>query len=497
MARWRPALATIVGLGLALALAAVVVPKRQPDRRVTATGREAATGARPAGETASEAATATTSAAGGGTPVHASASGGGSETASPSGATASAASGGSTTGTASARGVTPTKVRVGIAVLDLSAVKVLGPEYDSGNVEQQWDALLDGWHRQHLLPVNGRDVEFVYQRYNVLSYDDQRSACQALVNDKKVFAVVAIEFFYQQGAECVAREFKTPLLTSEGPSEEAFARSAPNLFSLTVSTTKLLRNFVHWADARGLLTNRRIGIYHVEDAEVQRVVDQALKAELAKLHRNVVAEATTRNRSGGPEDALAVQKFRSERVDLALLMTSKGGFMQQAEAQGYKPRYLDSDYEGGTSDVGTNQFPTDQFDNTLAMTTLRRGEPAAGMPPSPDMEPCLRNYERYAGHKVARPGPGGHETAEWVFVVLSCDEGKVLLHALKAAGPQLTQQSFVAGLQSLRNVPLIRYPDVSFGPGRYEGVDRQRTLQWHANCTCWRATGSFEGLFVP
>ena len=130
------------------------------------------------------------------------------------------------------------------------------------------------------------------------------------------------------------------------------------------------------------------------------------------------------------------------------------------------------------------------------MTTVRRGEPAAGIPLSSQEEACVTNYERYSGKKIGRPGPKGHELAQWVFVVLACDESNVLLHALQNAGRNLTQATFVAGLQGIHNLPLIRYPNVTWGPGKFQGVDSQRTLQWTSDCTCWRAQGQFAPLFL-
>ena len=43
---------------------------------------------------------------------------------------------------------------------------------------------------------------------------------------------------------------------------------------------------------------------------------------------------------------------------------------------------------------------------------------------------------------------------------------------------------------------LIRYPNVTWGPGKFQGVDSQRTLQWTSDCTCWRAQGQFAPLFL-
>jgi len=395
------------------------------------------------------------------------------------------------------RGVSANSVTIGVAVLDLSAVKYLGPEYDPGDVPGQWNAVLADWHDRHLVPVNGRDIQFAFESYSVLSNDDQRRACTALIDDDQSFAVDAIEFFYQTGSDCVAHEKRTPLLTSEGPTDEVFAHSTPYLFSLQMSQSRLLRNFVYWADSRGVLKGHRLGIYHSNDAAEEQLIHATIYAEMAKLHYPPPVEFETSDPLGGYEDALAVQKFQSSGVDVAMLMTAQGGFTQQADAQRYHPTYIQTDYNGGTSDIGTNTYAADQYDGTYAMTTLRRGEPAAGIPPTPDERACVDNYNRRSGHHVAPAGQGGHETAEWVFVVLSCDEGKILLHALSVAGRELTPASFVAGLESVRDTVMIRYPNVSFGPGKYQGVDAQRTLRWHADCTCWRAIGSFGPLWVP
>src|SRR5207249_4401725 len=221
----------------------------------------------------------------------------------------------------------------------------------------------------------------------------------------KVFAVIGIEFFYQAGADCVARQFRTPLITSEGPGDDVYTRAAPLLFSLQPSEDRLLHNFVQWAERKGLFNGAKIGLYY-------------------------------------------------------------------------------------------STYPSGAYQGTLAMTTVRRGEPAAGIPLSSQEEACVTNYERYSGKKISRPGPKGHELAQWVFVVLACDESNVLLHALQNAGRNLTQATFVAGLQGIHNLPLIRYPNVTWGPGKFQGVDSQRTLQWTSDCTCWRAQGQFAPLFL-
>ena len=54
----------------------------------------------------------------------------------------------------------------------------------------------------------------------------------------------------------VAREFRTLLITGDGPSDEVFKRSDPFLFSIGTSDSRLIRNMVHWAEQRGVRMRR-------------------------------------------------------------------------------------------------------------------------------------------------------------------------------------------------------------------------------------------------
>ena len=393
------------------------------------------------------------------------------------------------------RGVSANKIVIGVTYPDLTALRALGPEFDNGDVAKQWQALLDGWHKQHLVPVNGRDIELRFAKYNVLDVNDQNAACAQLVDDDKVFAVVGVAYF-QTGAECVARAHRTPLITSDGPTDDVFARSKPFLFSLSMSDSRHLRNWVWWAHTHGFLKNKKIGIYYETTPGQPELVQNAIVSQLTKLGYKVTAEASTGDTQGGPEDAIAVQKFSSMGVNLAMLLTSKMGFMQQADAQGYHPTYIDNDHLYGTSDTATSTYPADQFAGTYAMTGRRVGDAAAGKPLTPDQEACVANYERYTGQKVLRPGPKGHLAAVFAYILEDCDEGAVLLQGIRGAGTTLNNTTFVAALEQIRNMALTRYPPVTFTATKHDGTDSQRTLLWKQSCTCWTAVTGFSPLWV-
>ena len=55
------------------------------------------------------------------------------------------------------------------------------------------------------------------------------------------------------------------------------------------------------------------------------------------------------------------------------------------------------------------------------------------------------------------------------------------MQAATAAGIELTNDSFLVGLESLTDTSLPEIPFVSFGPGRYNGGDTIRLVQFDAS----------------
>jgi hypothetical protein len=400
---------------------------------------------------------------------------------------AAAASSGAANPGDTVRGVTGERIRIGVAVPDLGAIRHLGPEFNNGEPDDQWRAMQARWEREGTATIHGRELELVFRKFDILSTDSQRATCVGFVQDDQVFMVVGITY-YHVGSECVAREFRTPLLTSDGMPDEVYDRAAPNLFTIGLSSSRLLRNLAQIAHERGALRDKTIGIYHLNDSVERTLVNGHLRPALERLGYEVAEVFTTNNELGGPEDAMAVQRFRAGGVDLAILLTSKQGFLQQAEAQRYTPDYLESDYEFGTSDTNTARYPPAQFDGTFAVTGRRAGEVAAGMAMDAEQNACIANYEQHAGRRMEK------ETAEWSYVLMSCDLAKILKHALNEAGPNLTNDSFIAGMRTIRNMQLMRYLPASFTSTKHHGTEVYRPLVWEAGCRCWKAAGDTRGL---
>ena len=84
----------------------------------------------------------------------------------------------------------------------------------------------------------------------------------------------------------------------------------------------------------------------------------------------------------------------------------------------------------------------------------------------------------------------------FAYILTACDEGNLLLDAMRGAGSNLNAASLVAALEGVHNRPLLRYSAISFAPTRHDGEDTGRTLLWRSQCTCYVAQGDFFPLAV-
>ena len=383
----------------------------------------------------------------------------------------------------SAPAVVERTITIGLAYPDISAFAILNDKFDIGDPEQQAAAVLDGWRRDGLLPVNGTDIELVFRKYSILRSNDKLGACTGFAQDDDVFAVVSGRDF-TVGAECLAGRFDIPVIDLAGAPSSVYDR-APRMFTIRPDEAEVLRAFVQWADTQALFDGATVGVFW--DTRSEEAVEAFKEAMAAAGHSIAVEVASDGEGVGSPQDQIAAERFVGGGVDAAVLLVGTSSvlnFMSFAESQNYRPAYRSMEWASQIGDVASGSLPQEQYDGTLAMTVSRVGEIAAGIPPSAETQACISNYERFSGQDIARTSP---ETAEWAQILYTCDLMSVLLAGLQGAGADLTRESLVSGLEGLKGFPLAAWGDLTFGPGDHAGAQQFRTIEWSADCLCWTA----------
>ena len=382
-------------------------------------------------------------------------------------------------------------LKIGYAYQDVSAFTILNDKFSIGDPELQGAAVLEAWRRDGVLPMNGIDIEFVYVKFNTLSADDQLGACTRLAQDEQVFAVIATRDF-QVGSSCLTERYGIPTITSSGMAVSAYERGAPWLFSVQATETQAATSFVQWAQERGDLDGKRIGLYW--DTRSEEAAD-AFKAALADLGIELASDLPSDGEGiGSPQDQIVVQRFLADGVDLPIMMvgtSSVTNFLASAEQQGYEPNLLWFEWSNQLNDVSTDAFPQSMLDGVQAMAMSRVGELAAGIEPGTSAAACIANYQSFAGVDVELVVPASGETGQILF---TCDLMTILLEGLRNAGDDPTPESFVASLEMITDLELAWWGNLSYSADDHAGVEQIRTVTWSTDCPCWTAEGELTDV---
>lgn len=384
-------------------------------------------------------------------------------------------------------------IKIGFSYPDVSDFAVLDDKFSIGDVEEQVRAIVNGWRSTGELAAHGLDVEIVFDDYNILRDDDKFGICNSFAQDEEVFAAVTGRSF-TVGAECLANRFGIPTIDYDGTTPAIYDRT-PLLFTLRPNEQEVLEAYVDWAEERGLWTDKRIGI--MWDLRSEEAADAFVSSVTALGHEVVVNASSDPAGIGSPEDAVTAERFIEAEVDVAVLIVgvpNATNFQAHARDQGYQPTYLAIEWAAQIGDISTASMIQEQIDGSLGMTVSRVGEIAAGFELSDAAQICIDNYVEFSGRDIQANSP---ETAEWVQILDTCDQMSILHEGLLGMSPDdVSTEAFVSSLESIRDLPVAGWGDVSFSADDHSGVSQFRTIEWQTECLCWTALDAEMTNFV-
>jgi hypothetical protein len=179
--------------------------------------------------------------------------------------------------------------------------------------------------------------------------------------------------------------------------------------------------------------------------------------------------------------AQAVAQHRRDGVTHVIPLTGSGSFnryVDAAEAQGYRPKYAVTDYQGLPITAASNLKPNgENFDGAIAMTTNSFGmntTPGAQLDAGTKRCQGLITKAGLPPENVYKGGGGGC-TALW-------DVEAALKHARSLAPDGILPGLFAAGTVQ----HAYSTPDATFkAPFKYYGGDTWLPIQWRKDCSCW------------
>ena len=393
--------------------------------------------------------------------------------------------------TASYRGVTPDTIKLGYSYPDLDALAKTGLiKVGRGPEEAIVKALVDDINARG--GVNGRKLEVVFAKYGVLGSNEQLASCTKLTEDAKVFMILG--GYVGDNNLCAIQQHKTGVIFNYGAgfNQITLGKARAPFVTPGASDERSIKALVQTLDQQGQLKGKTIGVYGTLSAS-KPLIDENVKvledAGYAVKDTAINDVNATDAQAFNAQDKVIGNKFKDEGIDAVFIqVTVPPG--TNWDAVGYHPAM----FSPQTSLVSSGSYTNDYSKFPLVASVSFSADPNLGYD-TPGMKQCRDVWKKASGQDVKPPTVESQEGKSSGFSALgnSCIELQVFVAAAKAAGTDLTYDSFMNGLESLGKIQLAGLPAASFGPNKPDAQDSFQLVKFN---TAWKP-GSNAQEFLP
>lgn len=298
--------------------------------------------------------------------------------------------------------------------------------------------------------VHGRKI-----RYEVLddAYSAQRSIGNArrLIQQDKVLALFGgCGTATAAGILSVVDKSDVPYLFPYAGLDKLVDPPKPNVFSLMPLYADQIAAIVPFAVERSKAKTAAMFSVNIAGHEAWR---QVVRDKLAAAGVQLVIDGTLEVTS--PDRAPFVVQGKDKNPDLLILLDTAPNaarFLIEMQRQNWKPKMI-----AGMATL------TDEAFLRAAGDTVENRLLAAGVvlpPTAPEARQCVDELAAY-----------NKEVVPSHFTMFGCMTARVMVEALRRAGPELTRAKLISTLDAMKDFDTGLSGKVSFGPTRRDGID--------------------------
>jgi Periplasmic binding protein len=366
------------------------------------------------------------------------------------------------TATGPAPGVTDDAIRVGITYVDDAALQAVGLDYEFGDTEAAYQALVDDINDAG--GIHGRQLELFFAPIDPTGPTPAEEKCVQLTEDEDVFVVVG--FFLADAVVCPVSTHETAVVGGEMTPERLQQAAAPWI-TATPDTDLPVAALQAYSEQGALDGNVAVFV----NARDQAVLDDQVLPTLEELGVEPV-EVGVVDAPAEDQPALAAnvqtiaERFEAAGADTVVLVGPSGQDWpaNMADDPSYRPELLFLDAQAGRA-FSLNAATTD--------TSVLEGSLAAGIyGPSqaayelPAMQECIG---RLADRGIDTPEPdsvgGGPNNMPFAASFSACSDLTLLQAWLEAAGEDLNYGTLQAALDAGFDVTIPGDPtERHYGP---------------------------------
>lgn len=384
--------------------------------------------------------------------------------------------------TASFRGVTADTIKVGVTAIDWDTLADFGVHFGRSSSGDLWAAALEAINDRG--GIHGRMLEIVVEEYLPIGSADYDEACSKLTQDEEVFLIVGQAL--EDHVLCAIDLNETAAVTVAGMGDPIVDRARAPYATLWASFERQAENLVALVEQAGVLEGATIGVSGSADVGV--VEYDTIVAAFRAAGYEVVEGLTAANDDDLNETArdmaLAYERFRDAGVDFTVSTTGVALEIFNAQEAGYDAgQWLLTVVMNGSSldDAGVDH---QYLDGALAIVNspvATDQQPLMG--DDPDVAACIDDLEARAGRELSYEL--GLEISDLAVALYACAIADIVEAGLLAAGPDLTNESFQAGLESIGEIDLAGYWDAELHEGDLGAARGLRLAEFDAATGAW------------
>ena len=379
----------------------------------------------------------------------------------------------------SGQGVTPTSIKLGITYLDAAAIKNV-VNIDPGNYQVVVRALIHQINAKG--GINGRKIVPVFEPINPIGTAPAATACAALTEDDKVFAVIG--FFQPADTACYLDTHETPILGATLTNSASTQAKAP-WFNYVMSDNDLIPKEMKAFEQEGVFAKKKVAVVGdtSDRAEIGLVLSELKRLKVPVIQTAINSVPDTDQAATNSEYATIAQKFQAAGASVVIAVGDGGVSWPKAlhaNDSTYLPRLIVPD----SADLGTVVSNKANYSGAEL-----KGALTAGGTPSPAVEwndPAMRRCVAtvHAAEPKAVINDPVTATAStpvtWNAPENACQELALFADIAKAAGKTLNNTTFNRGGESLTHITLPGGGGTyDFGPGHHDGDGPVTIFEWN------------------
>jgi ABC-type branched-subunit amino acid transport system substrate-binding protein len=386
--------------------------------------------------------------------------------------------------TASFRGVTADTIRVGITAVDWDTLAAAGVRFGRTNSADLYEAALESINDRG--GINGRMLEIYPEYFLPLGSTEFDAACSRLTDDNEVFVVIGQALDDQ--VLCFVELNDTAAIMVSGMVDSLAARADAPYATLWASLEQQAASLVDVVESAGVLDGATIGVIGSADVGVleYRTIVDGFKNAGYEVVEGLIGDNETDLAETARDQAVIYERMRTAGVDFTVSTTGVPLEIANAADAGYQSdQWLLTVVmtSQGLADAGVD---LDYLDGALAVVNTPIGTAAQPeLADDPDVAACIDDLEARAGREL--PFDLGLETSDLTTGLYACALAAILEAGLRGAGPELTNDTFLRGLESIGPIELPGYFEASLGPGDLGAAKGLRLVRFDASTGAWEA----------